>query len=114
MKPIYFNEFDRFPAAWLRQLFPDATVDERSIHEIQAADLARYRRVHLFGGIGGWEYALRLAGWREGMEQGAKIADELVGYERNDEYGKGWTDACLKIAMVIEDAKAAAGKEEAS
>ena len=28
---IYFNEFEPFAAQWLTNLFPDATVDERSI-----------------------------------------------------------------------------------
>jgi len=62
----YFNEFERFAAAWLRQLFPTATVDERSILDVQAKDLSEHERVHLFGGIGGWEYALQLAGWPQG------------------------------------------------
>lgn len=60
---LYFNENDRFPAAWLRQLWPDATVDERSIVEVQPADVASFTRAHFFGGIGGWQYALELAGW---------------------------------------------------
>lgn len=59
----FFNEFERFSAAWLRQLFPGATVDERSIADLETKDLSGHERVHLFAGIGGWEYALRLAGW---------------------------------------------------
>lgn len=59
----YFNEHDAFAAAWLRNLFPEATVDPRSIADVAPDDLTGFRRVHLFGGIGGWELALRLAGW---------------------------------------------------
>jgi len=60
---VYFNEFDSFAAQWLRNLYPKATVDERDIKQVEAADLAGYERCHFFGGIGGWEYALELAGW---------------------------------------------------
>lgn len=60
---LLFNEFDPFAAAWLRQLFPSAAVDQRSIADVSASDILGYDRVHLFGGIGGWELALRLAGW---------------------------------------------------
>jgi DNA (cytosine-5)-methyltransferase 1 len=59
----YFNEFDKFAAQWLRSLYPEAVVDERSIHEVLPADISRFRRCHFFGGIGGWEFALDLAGW---------------------------------------------------
>ena len=65
---MYFNEHEPYVAAWLRNLWPGAAVDERSIVEVQPAELVGHRRVHLFAGIGGWEYALRLAGWPEGRE----------------------------------------------
>jgi len=64
-----YNEIDRFPAQWLRNL-ADAghidgpvTVDERSIADLTAADAADATQVHLFAGIGGWSHALKLAGW---------------------------------------------------
>lgn len=60
---IYFNEFDKGAAAWLRNLYPTATVDERDIRDVQPRDVAGFRRCHFFGGIGGWQYALDLAGW---------------------------------------------------
>lgn len=41
----------------------DGVVDERSIAEVQPADVAGYERVHFFAGISGWDYALQLAGW---------------------------------------------------
>lgn len=60
---LYFNENDRFSSAWLRELFPAAKVDDRSIADVSAEDVAGYGRAHFFGGIGGWEYALYLSGW---------------------------------------------------
>lgn len=59
----YYNELAQYPAQWLRNLHPDADVDDRSIADVGVDDVAAYDRVHLFAGIGGWEYALRLAGW---------------------------------------------------
>jgi len=63
MRRVYFNENEPFAAAWLRRLFPDATIDDRSVTDVAARDLAGYDRTHMFGGIGGWEHALELAGW---------------------------------------------------
>ena len=64
----YYNENDPFAAAWLRELIADeliadGDVDERSVVDVSAGDLKGYRQIHLFAGIGGWSYALRLAGW---------------------------------------------------
>ena len=64
----YYNEFDPKTAAWLRELIKrnliaPGDVDERSIKEVQPDDLRGYTQVHLFAGIGGWSYALRLASW---------------------------------------------------
>lgn len=68
MRGAYYNEHDKFAAAWLRELIKegliaDGDVDERDIQDVQAADLAGYAQCHFFAGIGGWSYALRLAGW---------------------------------------------------
>lgn len=60
---LYFNEFEPYAAEWLRNLYPGSTVDERSIKDVAAEDVRRFRRCHFFGGIGGWQYALELAGW---------------------------------------------------
>jgi DNA (cytosine-5)-methyltransferase 1 len=60
---VYFNELDKYPAQWLRNLFPDSTVDDRSIKDVRPTDTDNYLRCHFFAGIGGWEYALQLAGW---------------------------------------------------
>lgn len=64
----FYNENDRYAAAWLRELIKQGlvthgVVDERSIVDLQGDDLRGFTRVHLFGGIGGWDYALNLAGW---------------------------------------------------
>jgi DNA (cytosine-5)-methyltransferase 1 len=61
----FFNENDRFASCWLQEIFPGQIVDNRDIQEIGRRDLLPFRRVHLFAGIGGWELALRLAGWPE-------------------------------------------------
>ena len=44
-------------------LIAPGDVDERSIENVQAVDLAGYDQCHFFAGIGVWSYALRLAGW---------------------------------------------------
>jgi len=64
----YYNEFDPFAANWLRELIKegliaDGVVDERSIKDVQPGDLRGFTQHHFFAGIGGWSYALRLAGW---------------------------------------------------
>lgn len=64
----YYNEFDKNAAAWLRELISDGLiapgdVDERSIIDVDYKDLEGYTQHHFFAGIGGWSYALRIAGW---------------------------------------------------
>lgn len=66
--PAYYNEYDAGAAAWLRELIKrgliaDGEVDERSILDVTADDLRGFTQCHFFAGIGGWSYALRLAGW---------------------------------------------------
>lgn len=63
----YYNEFDPKAAAWLRVLIKEGLiangdVDERNIVEVKDGDIAGYSQCHWFAGIGGWSYALRLAG----------------------------------------------------
>jgi DNA (cytosine-5)-methyltransferase 1 len=71
MTLTYYNEIDRFCCDWLSNLM-DANlitpgkIDDRSIVDVRPDDLARFERVHFFAGIGGWDYALRLAGWPVG------------------------------------------------
>lgn len=64
----YYNENDPKAAAWLRELIKDGhiangIVDERSIKDVQPNDIKDFTQCHHFAGIGGWSYALRLAGW---------------------------------------------------
>lgn len=64
----YYNEYEPYAAAWLWNLIAagriaPGDVDERSITEVRADDLRGYAQCHFFAGIGGWSYALRLAGW---------------------------------------------------
>jgi len=64
----YYNENDQFAARWLRNLIEageiaPGDVDGRSIVDVRPSDIAGYSQCHFFAGIGGWSYALRLAGW---------------------------------------------------
>ena len=64
----YYNENDDKAAAWLRELIsrgliPDGHVDSRSITEVKPDEIKGYTQCHFFAGIGGWSYALELAGW---------------------------------------------------
>lgn len=66
----YYNEFDPFAAAWLRELIArghiaPGVVDDRSILEVRPDDLRGFTQAHFFAGIGGWSLALRLAGWSD-------------------------------------------------
>ena len=61
-----YNENDPFALAWLtrlqeRNLIPGGSIDGRSISELRPEDCDRTS--HFFAGIGGWAYALQLAGW---------------------------------------------------
>lgn len=65
---VYYNEFDRKKAGWLRNLIEEGEiaygiVDERSIEEVQPDDLAGFAQCHFFAGIGLWSLCLRNAGW---------------------------------------------------
>lgn len=69
----YYNEFDPFAAQWLRNLIAagliaPGDVDERSIVDVRPDDVRGYTQAHFFAGIGGWSYALRLAGWPDDRE----------------------------------------------
>lgn len=64
---VYYNEFDEDIAKWLKELIdegvlPKGDVDTRSIVEVKPSDLKGYTQCHFFAGIGGWPWALKLAG----------------------------------------------------
>lgn len=68
MTRAYYNEINPQAAKWLRLLIengliPPGDVDERSIDDVIPTELHGYSQCHFFAGIGGWPYALRLAGW---------------------------------------------------
>lgn len=68
MRDVFYNENNRFAAAWLEGLIRGKQihhghVDRRSISDIRPSDVAGYRHAHFFAGIGGWPLALRMAGW---------------------------------------------------
>ncbi len=68
MKGAYYNEFHPRMAAWLRGLISQGLiapgeVDSRSILEVKPDDLKGFTQCHFFAGLGGWSYALRLAGF---------------------------------------------------
>lgn len=69
---VYYNDADPAACAWLRELIaagllPAGDVDERSILEVEPADLRGFAQCHFFAGIGGWPHALRLSGVAEDL-----------------------------------------------
>lgn len=73
MSGAYYNEFDPFAAQWLRNLIaaghiPAGEVDQRSIEDVSPDEIRGFAQAHWFGGIGGWPFALRLAGWPDDRE----------------------------------------------
>jgi DNA (cytosine-5)-methyltransferase 1 len=67
MSNIFFNEIEPFAVEWLRNLYPKAQINAQSIADLQPDDVSGFTRCHFFGGIGGWEYALQLAGWPDDL-----------------------------------------------
>ena len=64
----YYNEIDPYCAAWLQNLMDaghiaKGVIDTRSIEDVTPAELVGYTQCHFFAGLGGWAYALDLAGW---------------------------------------------------
>ncbi len=67
-KWAYYNEIDPYCVAWLKNLMdageiPRGVIDTRSIEDVTPNDLYGFRQCHFFAGLGGWAYALDLAGW---------------------------------------------------
>jgi DNA (cytosine-5)-methyltransferase 1 len=66
-----YNEIDGYAARWLRNLveagaIAPGAVETRSIRDLRPEDVRDATQLHTFAGIGGWSYALRLAGWPDG------------------------------------------------
>ena len=98
----YYNENDPKMVVWLRKLIQagliaDGEIDDRSIVDVRPGDLGGFAQCHFFAGIGGWSYALRLAGWPDGRPvwtfscpcqkfssatRGRSVADDLWPHQR--------------------------------
>jgi DNA (cytosine-5)-methyltransferase 1 len=68
----YYNENNPEAVMWLDQLMyagylTEGIIDDRPIQEVRPDDLKGFTHCHFFAGIGGWDYALSLAGWPEDM-----------------------------------------------
>ena len=68
MTGVYYNDNEPFVCDWLEnlikaKLLPDGAVDRRRIEEVRPEDVQGFTQCHFFAGIGGWAYALQLAGW---------------------------------------------------
>ena len=68
MKSVFYNDNEPYVCEWLRNLIaaghlPSGEVDGRDVNEVNADDLEGHEQCHFFAGIGGWPYALKLAGW---------------------------------------------------
>lgn len=64
----FYNDCDPYVAQWTRNLIAGGeiapgVVDERSIRDLQPADVASYRQCHFFAGVGTWSRVLRDAEW---------------------------------------------------
>jgi DNA (cytosine-5)-methyltransferase 1 len=64
----WYGDNDAHCCAWLRELMAagligEGVVDGRDVREVRAEEVGGHARCHFFAGIGGWEYALALAGW---------------------------------------------------
>jgi DNA (cytosine-5)-methyltransferase 1 len=65
----FYNEIDDHSCGWLSNLMDaglitPGKIDDRDIRLVRPEDLRGYERAHFFAGIGTWDYALNLAGWR--------------------------------------------------
>jgi len=64
----YYNDNDKGAVKWIKylirkNLIPKGEIDDRDIREIEPRELNGFTQCHFFAGIGGWSYALQLAGW---------------------------------------------------
>ena len=67
----YYNDIDPFCCAVLRRHIesgelPPGVVAERDIRTVDAEELMGHEQIHLFAGIGGFPFGLRMAGWPDG------------------------------------------------
>lgn len=65
---VWYNDNNVFTNEWLRNLMRageilEGEIDGRSINDIDSGSIPRGARCAFFAGVGGWDLALRLAGW---------------------------------------------------
>lgn len=65
---VYYNDNNPYACEILRKNIkngnlPEGWVDERDMHDISVDELREFNQWHLFAGIGGFPYGLRLAGF---------------------------------------------------
>jgi DNA (cytosine-5)-methyltransferase 1 len=65
---VGYNEIDPYCCAWLENLMsagliPIGKIFCRDIRDIRPDEVAGFDQFHAFAGLGGWPYALELAGW---------------------------------------------------
>jgi DNA (cytosine-5)-methyltransferase 1 len=124
---VYYNDHDPQVCAWLRELvrtgsLPNGKVDERSILEVRPEDLKEFTSCHFFAGIGGWPYALRLAGWPDDRPvwtgsppcQPFSVAGKRGGYDDDRHLAPAWLALireCHPAIVFGEQVASAAGRE---
>lgn len=67
-REILYTDIEPFCVKWLQRLvdaghLPRGECRQADIRSMDADELRSFTQVHLFCGIGGWPYALKLAGW---------------------------------------------------
>lgn len=123
----YYNEIEPFAAQWLRnlinaRLIAPGEVDTRSIVDVRSDDLDGFTQCHFFAGIGGWSYALRLAGWPDDRPvwtgscpcQPFSVAGKGLGVSDERHLWPVFRDlirACRPAVVMGEQVAAAAGRD---
>lgn len=110
---MWFNDNNAYCCSVLRRNFPESLVDDRSIADIQPADVAQHRECHFFAGIGGFALGLAWAGWDRAIWtggfpcQGISAAGHRRGLD-DDRSGLWWEwfrliEACRPPRVLIEN-----------
>lgn len=99
----YYNEIDPYCCDWLSNLMDaglitPGRIDDRSIVDVRPDELAGFERAHFFAGIGGWDCALDLAGWRGSVWTGScpcppfssAARGRRNGFEDPRDYWRNW------------------------